>query len=88
MSVSGMRVTVFGGGYVGLVTSVCLAHVGHQVSCIDHDALKINALRRGIAPIFEPGLEDYLVVMKMVRRIPDMSCQWQTPLASICRTLP
>ncbi|WP_297184711.1 UDP-glucose/GDP-mannose dehydrogenase family protein [uncultured Porticoccus sp.] len=56
-----MRVTVFGGGYVGLVTSVCLAHVGHQVSCIDQDALKIDALRRGIAPIFEPGLEDYLV---------------------------
>ncbi|MDX2463157.1 MAG: UDP-glucose/GDP-mannose dehydrogenase family protein [Porticoccus sp.] len=56
-----MKVTVFGGGYVGLVTSACLAHVGHQVICVDQDAQKIEMLQQGVCPIFEPGLEDYLV---------------------------
>lgn len=53
-----MRVSVFGTGYVGLVTGTCLAEVGHQVTCIDVDAAKIEGLRRGVVPIFEPGLED------------------------------
>jgi UDPglucose 6-dehydrogenase len=56
-----MKVTVFGGGYVGLVTSACLAHVGHQVICVDQDTQKVELLRQGVCPIFEPGLEDYLV---------------------------
>lgn len=56
-----MKVTVFGGGYVGLVTSACLAHVGHHVVCVDRDAEKVALLRQGICPIFEPGLEDYLI---------------------------
>ena len=56
-----MKVTVFGGGYVGLVTSACLAHVGHHVVCVDLDANKVDMLRQGICPIFEPGLEDYLI---------------------------
>ncbi|TNE76511.1 MAG: UDP-glucose/GDP-mannose dehydrogenase family protein [Gammaproteobacteria bacterium] len=56
-----MRVTVFGGGYVGLVTSACLAHVGHHVICVEQDEKKVEMLRRGICPIFEPGLEDYLL---------------------------
>ncbi|WP_461520020.1 UDP-glucose dehydrogenase family protein [Porticoccus sp.] len=56
-----MRVTVFGGGYVGLVTSACLAHVGHQVVCVELDENKVESLRQGICPIFEPGLEDYLL---------------------------
>ena len=56
-----MRVTVFGGGYVGLVTSACLAHVGHHVVCVEQDAQKLGLLRQGICPIFEPGLEDYLL---------------------------
>lgn len=56
-----MKVTVFGGGYVGLVTSACLAHVGHYVVCVDLDAKKVDMLRQGICPIFEPGLEDYLI---------------------------
>lgn len=56
-----MKVTVFGGGYVGLVTSACLAHVGHHVVCVDQDAKKVELLRQGICPIFEPGLEDYLI---------------------------
>ena len=52
-----MRVTVFGTGYVGLVTGTCLAEVGHQVTCVDIDQAKIEGLERGQVPIFEPGLE-------------------------------
>lgn len=56
-----IKVSVFGGGYVGLVTSACLAHVGHHVVCVDLDVKKVEMLRQGICPIFEPGLEDYLI---------------------------
>jgi len=52
-----MRVTIFGTGYVGLVTGTCLADVGHDVVCVDIDAGKVAALERGQIPIFEPGLE-------------------------------
>ena len=52
-----MRVTVFGTGYVGLVTGTCLAEVGHQVVCVDIDAAKVDGLNRGVIPIYEPGLE-------------------------------
>ncbi len=52
-----MRVTIFGTGYVGLVSGACLAEVGNQVVCVDVDAGKIASLERGEIPIFEPGLE-------------------------------
>jgi UDPglucose 6-dehydrogenase len=52
-----MRVTIFGTGYVGLVTGTCLAEVGNVVVCVDVDADKIARLERGEIPIFEPGLE-------------------------------
>ncbi|MGV6395694.1 UDP-glucose dehydrogenase family protein [Pseudomonas caspiana] len=51
-----MRVTVFGTGYVGLTQAACLAEVGHTVCCIDVDSNRIDALRDGICPIFEPSL--------------------------------
>ena len=51
-----MRITIFGTGYVGLVTGACLADVGHQVTCVDVDQSKIAQLKLGIVPIFEPGL--------------------------------
>src|SRR2546430_7005597 len=51
-----MRVAVIGTGYVGLVSGVCLADFGHQVTCIDKEADKIAALCRGEIPIYEPGL--------------------------------
>ena len=52
-----MRVTIFGTGYVGLVTGTCLAEVGNDVVCVDVDANKIARLQRGEVPIYEPGLE-------------------------------
>jgi UDPglucose 6-dehydrogenase len=52
-----MRVAVIGAGYVGLVSGVCLADFGHQVTCIDKDSRRIAALKRGEIPIFEPGLD-------------------------------
>ena len=52
-----LDVAVVGTGYVGLVTGVCLAHVGHKVTCVDIDADKVARMRRGEVPIYEPGLE-------------------------------
>ena len=52
-----MRVTIFGTGYVGLVTGTCLAEVGHDVVCVDIDAAKVDGLNAGVVPIYEPGLE-------------------------------
>ncbi len=53
-----MKVTIFGSGYVGLVTGTCLAEVGNDVLCIDIDEQKISKLNEGIIPIYEPGLDD------------------------------
>jgi UDPglucose 6-dehydrogenase len=52
-----MRVTIFGTGYVGLVTGACLADAGNSVLCVDVDAGKVERLKRGEMPIYEPGLE-------------------------------
>ncbi len=52
-----MRVTIFGSGYVGLVTGACLADAGNHVLCVDVDAAKIEGLKRGEVPIHEPGLD-------------------------------
>ncbi|MFC6487224.1 UDP-glucose dehydrogenase family protein [Nitratireductor sp. GCM10026969] len=52
-----MRLVMIGSGYVGLVTGACLADFGHTVTCVDKDAARIDRLRRGEMPIYEPGLE-------------------------------
>ena len=53
-----MKITVFGTGYVGLVQGAVLAEVGHDVLCVDVDAAKVEGLKAGRIPIYEPGLED------------------------------
>lgn len=59
-----MNVTVIGTGYVGTVTGACLAYFGHHVTCVDTDASKINKLNAGISPIYEPGLDELIVLAK------------------------
>jgi UDPglucose 6-dehydrogenase len=56
-----MNVTIFGSGYVGLVTGACLAEVGNNVVCMDVDQDKIDRLNAGEIPIYEPGLDDLVV---------------------------
>jgi UDPglucose 6-dehydrogenase len=55
-----MKIGIIGSGYVGLVTGACFAHLGNQVLCIDNDLKKIDLLKRGKSPIYEPGLEEML----------------------------
>ena len=55
-----MRISVVGTGYVGLVSGVCLADRGHQVTCVDKDADKVAKISSGVAPIYEKGLDDLL----------------------------
>lgn len=55
-----MNVSVIGTGYVGLVSGVCLAELGHQVECVDVDSGKVDQINKGISPIYEKGLDDLL----------------------------
>jgi len=56
-----MKIAILGTGYVGLTTGVCLSEIGHDVICLDINEEKINKLRAGISPIYEPGLEDLII---------------------------
>jgi UDPglucose 6-dehydrogenase len=55
-----MRVCVIGTGYVGLVTGVCLSHIGHDVICVDNNEEKVKLMQSGQSPIFEPGLSELM----------------------------
>ena len=56
-----MHVTIFGTGYVGLVTGTCLAEVGNKIHCVDIDTRKVDGLNNGLIPIYEPGLEELVL---------------------------
>lgn len=55
-----MNIVVAGTGYVGLVTGACLSEVGHTVTCVDIDEKKVEIMKQGISPIYEPGLDELL----------------------------
>lgn len=56
-----MKIAVAGTGYVGLVTGVCLASKGHDVTCVDIDVEKVKTMQQGISPIYEPGLSELMI---------------------------
>lgn len=64
-----MKVTIYGSGYVGLVTGACLAQMGIDVLCVDVDENKINKLKQGEIPIYEPGLEKMVTENTAARRL-------------------
>ena len=64
-----MRIAIIGTGYVGLVSGACLSEFGHEVICIDKDASKVETLRAGGIPIYEPGLDDVVAVNSKAGRL-------------------
>src|ERR1700749_2210254 len=75
-----MRIAMIGTGYVGLVSGACFADFGHQVTCVDKDNSKIEALRRGEIPIFEPGLAVLVASNVKAKRI-DFTTELKGPVA-------
>ena len=64
-----MNICMVGTGYVGLVTGACLADFGMDVTCIDKDETKIALLRKGVSPIYEPGLEELIHKNAQAKRL-------------------
>src|SRR5258705_1447481 len=76
-----MRIAMIGSGYVGLVSGACFADYGHHVTCVDKDADKVAALRRGEIPIFEPGLDALVAANVKAGRL-DFTADLATPVAA------
>src|SRR3989338_955553 len=64
-----MKISIYGAGYVGLVSATCFAELGHDVCCIDIDPKKIEKLRAGLLPIYEDNLQDLLRKNLDTRRV-------------------
>src|ERR1700751_2409872 len=75
-----MRIAMIGPGYVGLVSGACFSDFGHQVTCVDKDADKIAALKRGEIPIFEPGLDSLVETNVKAKRL-DFPTDLSAPVA-------
>ncbi|MCW3124067.1 MAG: nucleotide sugar dehydrogenase, partial [Flavipsychrobacter sp.] len=72
-----MQIAIIGTGYVGLVTGTCFAETGNNVICIDIDENKINSLKQGKSPIYEPGLD-----ILLDRNIKEKRLHFTTSLAN------
>ena len=77
-----MHIAMIGTGYVGLVSGACFADFGHHVTCVDKDVAKIDALRGGAIPIFEPGL-DALVAANVESRAPRLHHRSRRPRSAM-----
>ena len=64
-----MRIVMIGAGYVGLVSGACLSEFGHEVVCVDNDPARIEALKDGIIPIYEPGLDEVVIANMRAGRL-------------------
>ncbi len=64
-----MKIAIIGSGYVGLVSGVCLADIGHQVICVDNNLDKIKTLKKGRIPIYEPGLFELMKANVQKKRL-------------------
>lgn len=76
-----MKIAVIGSGYVGLVVGTCMAETGNRVTCVDADAGKIERLRGGEVPIYEPGLDELIA-----RNVTEQRLTFSTDLAAAVRS--